>query len=97
MVKRKSEVEYDVERICDKRGGRYPKYLVKWKGWSDKDSTWEPVAHLTNCMALVRKFEASRTAKRAKPRCATPAKPKPAKRTNTRRVRFATLKSPAKN
>ena len=45
-----SEEKYEVE---DVRGGRSVRgkkeYLVKWKGYSDKECTWEPVENLTAC------------------------------------------------
>jgi len=58
--------EYEVEQILDKkyifkgRGDakrRIVRYLVKWKGVPDEESTWEPIAHLTGCKDLIREFE----------------------------------------
>ena len=47
-----------VEKILDKRtadnGGT--EYLIKWKGYSDKDSTWEPQKNL-DCEAFIDAFE----------------------------------------
>ena len=41
------EREYEVDRILDRRGrGSTLEYLVKWKGHSSDDNTWEPAAHL---------------------------------------------------
>jgi transposase InsO family protein/uncharacterized protein YjiS (DUF1127 family) len=38
---------YEVERIINKRGrGQNMKYLVKWKGYPDHESTWEPATRL---------------------------------------------------
>ena len=50
--------EYLVEKILDKRI-RYnqPEYLVKWLGYPDYDSTWEPLANLTNSQWLLDQFE----------------------------------------
>ncbi|TPX17228.1 uncharacterized protein E0L32_003346 [Thyridium curvatum] len=42
-------------------------YLVKWKGYSDKDNTWEPKRNLSGCADLIQKFEASNK-KARKPR-----------------------------
>ena len=42
--------EYEVEKILDHRKkGRQTEYQVKWKGYSDKDNTWEPQE---NCHSL---------------------------------------------
>lgn len=32
-------------------------YLVKWKGYSVKENTWEPKKNLSNCRNLIREFE----------------------------------------
>ncbi|KAL1448798.1 hypothetical protein WDU94_000058 [Cyamophila willieti] len=49
--------EYEVERIIDVHYGKNGKkeYLVRWKGFSKKDDTWEPEAHLT-CPDLIKQF-----------------------------------------
>lgn len=49
---------YIVEKILDKRisaSGRV-EYLLKWKGYSNDDNTWEPVEHM-KCKKLITKFE----------------------------------------
>ena len=36
-------------------------YLVKWKGFSERENTWEPVENLGNVEWVIREFEASNT------------------------------------
>ena len=52
------EDEYSVEKILDKRTNQAGKveYLLKWKGYSDDESTWEPKRNLY-CIDLIKKFE----------------------------------------
>ena len=50
--------EYEVEDILDKRIiKRKTQYLVKWKGYSLHDATWEPVEHLGNAEDVILHFE----------------------------------------
>lgn len=51
------ETEYEVEKIIDvhfKRDGKR-EYLVRWKGFSSKDDTWEPADNV-NCPHLIEKL-----------------------------------------
>ncbi|XP_034249602.1 chromobox protein homolog 3 isoform X2 [Thrips palmi] len=52
-----SDAEYEVSKIMDyvelKDGTR--QFLVRWKGFSAKQNTWEPEANL-NCQDLIEKF-----------------------------------------
>ncbi|CAG7558491.1 unnamed protein product [Fusarium equiseti] len=54
------ETEWEVEKIVDS-GIDGPTgvhlYLVKWKGFSMKECTWEPKKNLGNCHKLIREFE----------------------------------------
>ncbi|CAF0857369.1 unnamed protein product [Rotaria sordida] len=52
-----SENEFQVEAIVDKRTkGKKIQYLLKWKGYTDDDNTWEDKNNL-NCPELVKEFE----------------------------------------
>lgn len=51
------EEEYEVEAIVEKRLKRGKvEYLIKWKGWSHDDNTWEPKANL-DCEKIIENFE----------------------------------------
>jgi len=55
---------YEVARILNHRQHHGAKqYLVRWKGFSSADDTWEPVAHLSRTPALrqlLQKYEQHR-------------------------------------
>jgi Chromo (CHRromatin Organisation MOdifier) domain len=42
--------EFEVEGIVEVQ------YLIKWKGYSAAENTWEPPGHLTHCARLLRRF-----------------------------------------
>ena len=51
--------EWEVDRLMDKRRRRNRiEYLVKWKGYEDYDSTWEPIANLENAQQAIAEYEA---------------------------------------
>lgn len=53
--------EYEAERILDitKEDGQI-KYLVKWKGYDQKENTWEPPEHLNHAQRLLKNFHQQR-------------------------------------
>ena len=55
------EKEYEVEEILDRqeRRGR-TKYLVKWKGYTAEENTWEGLENLKNAMEKIEEFEKGR-------------------------------------
>jgi hypothetical protein len=54
----KSESEYEVEEILDKRTRRHKtEYLVSWKNYPDYESTWEPETHLQNARHKIALYE----------------------------------------
>merc|ERR1712141_837018 len=51
------EEEYEVEEIVEKRMKKgKAEYLIKWKGWSHDDDTWEPRSNL-DCDKIIDDFE----------------------------------------
>lgn len=57
-MKNELEKEYIVEKILEKRKFRNEyKYKVKWLGYPESKSTWEPISHLTKCLDLIEIFE----------------------------------------
>ena len=52
---------YEVEDIIDKRSNKgKTEYLIKWKGYSKNESTWEPLSHLKYVKDVIQDFEEKR-------------------------------------
>lgn len=52
------EAEFVVERILKKQVVKdETKYLIKWKGYTHDENTWEPEKNLTNCDRILQEFE----------------------------------------
>jgi hypothetical protein len=53
-----NEEEYEVESILDhQHRNRRKEYLIKWKGYSREQSTWEPESSLTHCKQILSKYK----------------------------------------
>jgi hypothetical protein len=53
-------IEYEVEKILDKRNFRKrTEYLVKWAGYPEYDATWEPLRNLANAQEVIHEYENS--------------------------------------
>ncbi|KAF4953856.1 hypothetical protein FGADI_5648 [Fusarium gaditjirri] len=55
-----STTEWEVEKIIDSQVDADSKvlyYQVKWKGFSNKENTWEPKQNLGKCGKLIKDFE----------------------------------------
>merc|ERR1712061_948903 len=58
------EAEYEVDRIVDDRVEENEKqYLIRWKGFSAEDDTWEPVTNL-DCPEIIEGYEEAKRKKK---------------------------------
>jgi len=56
-----SEKEYEAEEILDRQERRdKTKYLVKWKGYTAEENTWERLKNLKNVIEKIKEFEKGR-------------------------------------
>ncbi|EGU13136.1 Proteophosphoglycan ppg4 [Rhodotorula toruloides ATCC 204091] len=69
------EEVYEVEAI---RASRFDattsamRYLVKWKGYSEDEKTWEPIENLENCLDLVTEYNKRKEEREARRASITP-------------------------
>jgi hypothetical protein len=57
--------QWEVDAVLNKkRVGNKVKYLIKWKGYSAYNNTWEPVEHLMNAREYIEEFEAAQAEKK---------------------------------
>ena len=53
-----NEIEYEIEKIIGKRIIKgIIEYKVKWLGYDESQSTWEPIGHLINAKEAIREYE----------------------------------------
>ena len=70
-------MSYEVEAILDVRKVKKSlQYKVKWLGYDENESTWEPVQNLSGCQSLIDAFEKKRKEESEKPKEEEPEKPK---------------------
>ena len=61
LVEVDGEKEYEVEEILDRQERRSKtRYLVKWKGYTVEENTWEGLENLKNAMEKIEEFEKGR-------------------------------------
>jgi transposase InsO family protein len=54
------EDEWEVEQILNRKVTKgVPRWLVRWKGFSEAEDTWEPAKNLVNAEALLQAYEKS--------------------------------------
>lgn len=54
----KGQLEYEVEHIVDHKSSKNgTKYLIRWKGYTAVDDTWEPEKNLANCQEVLKEYQ----------------------------------------
>ena len=54
----KTSIYLAVEDMIDERmSKKHKEWLVRWKGFSHEDDTWEPLEHLSGCNQYIARFE----------------------------------------
>ncbi|KAL8393596.1 hypothetical protein RB595_003366 [Gaeumannomyces hyphopodioides] len=75
----KADQDWEVEEIIDAGvigpNGKPKTYLVKWKGYSADENTWEPRKNLAGCPELLKAFDAQNQPEKASTKKAPGRKP----------------------
>lgn len=67
--RKRSDKIYEVQKIIGKRtNSKLLQYKVKWKGYSIREATWEPIKNLGNVQNLIQKYERNTELKSRKKR-----------------------------
>lgn len=63
-----TETAYEIERILDEEIiDAKPHYLIKWKGYSSVEATWEPIENLIDTLDLVHEWKLKNGARTPRP------------------------------
>lgn len=58
LIMNKAERAFEIEKILDETVvDEKPHYLIKWKGYSSLESTWEPIENLLDALDLVHSWK----------------------------------------
>jgi hypothetical protein len=54
------QLEYEVDKLVNhRRVGDTLEFLVRWKGYTPSDDTWEPEPHLKNCPKVLKDYKST--------------------------------------